>query len=497
MKTRGSGVLLHVSSLPSAFGIGDLGPQAYRFADFLAQTKQSYWQILPLNPTDLVYQNSPYHSTSAFACNPLLISPELLHQAGLLSDADMKDGPKFPVGTVDYETVTDYKRTLLFRAVQAFKHHRSSTYELFLERNAVWLNDFAVFMALHSRFDGRSWNEWPVELRDRNPEALVVAAAELSDAIERIKIVQYLFSQQWYALKEYCFSKGIQIIGDLPIYVQFDSVDVWTHPSIFKLGEHKQPYVVAGVPPDYFSSTGQLWGNPVYNWDVLKDRHYDWWVDRLRHNLALFDIVRIDHFRGLVAYWEVPAHEATAIRGRWVEAPVKDFFKHLHRKFSSLPVIAEDLGVITPDVREVMSQYELPGMKVLLFAFGPDIGTNPYIPHNLVRDCIVYTGTHDNNTTRGWLNNEASAEEKARLSRYLGCPIDSRSGHWDLIRMAMRSVANTSIIPMQDLLGLGEEARMNRPAVNQGNWRWQLAPEQIDPSISDRLREMTEAYGRV
>lgn len=497
MKTRGSGILLHISSLPSAFGIGDLGPQAYRFADFLCQAHQSYWQILPLNPTDLVCQNSPYHSTSAFAVNPLLISPELLHRDGLLTAADLNSVPRFPFGRVDYEAVTGYKRSLLLRAVQAFASRRPESYELFLERNAVWLDDFALFLALHGRFEGRAWSEWPTDLRDRKTEALAAAAAELGSSIERIKAIQYLFFRQWDSFREYCLARGIQIIGDLPIYVQADSVDVWTRPEIFKLDEHKRPYVVAGVPPDYFSATGQLWGNPVYNWDVLRDAGYDWWVQRLRHNLALFDIVRIDHFRGLVAYWEVPAKEKTAINGRWVEAPVQDFFKQVHRAISSIPVIAEDLGVITAEVREVMSRYDLPGMKVLLFAFGPDMGTNPYIPHNLVRNCIVYTGTHDNNTARGWLDNEATAEEKARIERYLGCPLDRESGHWDLIRMAMRSVADTAIIPMQDLLGLGETARMNRPSVTVGNWAWQLKPEEIDASVGERLREMAETYGRI
>lgn len=496
MKRRGSGILLHITSLPSEFGVGDLGPAAYRFADFLADAKQSYWQILPLNPTDLIHHNSPYHSTSAFAFNTLLISPELLARDGLLSMSDLTERPAFPAGQVDFRAATEFKRPLLEKAVDAFHGRGHRGYEMFIESHSFWLNDYALFMALKSRFHGKVWSQWPVEIMERRGEALAAAEKELADTIERIKIAQYLFYAQWTSLKHYCAGKGIQIIGDLPIYVEYDSVDVWTLPWLFKLDEHKRPYVVAGVPPDYFSATGQLWGNPVYDWEAMRKHRYQWWVDRMRHNLTLFDFVRIDHFRGLVAYWEVPAGETTAMHGRWVEAPVMDFFTHLHKQFASFPVIAEDLGVITPDVREVMHHYGFPGMKVLVFAFGDDVATNPYVPHNLEKNCIAYTGTHDNNTVRAWIENEASEVERERVFRYLGRTVDPASLPWELIRMLMMSVANTVIIPVQDILGLGGEARMNRPAVGQGNWQWQLTADQMKLFAGDQLREMVEIYGR-
>ena len=310
------------------------------------------------------------------------------------------------------------------------------------------------------------------------------------------KFLQYVFFQQWNSLRSYCNQRGIQIFGDIPIYVEHDGVDVWTNPELFKLDNGKKPQVVAGVPPDYFSETGQRWGNPIYRWDVLKDTGYAWWIRRLQHNIKLFDLIRIDHFRGFVGYWQVPAGEANAINGRWVEAPAEDFLNALLRRFPQLPIIAEDLGVITPDVREIMHRFELPGMKVLLFAFGDDLPTNPYIPHNLPRNCVLYTGTHDNNTTRGWFEREAAPEIKERLFRYLGREVPAEYIHWELIRLAMMSVANMVIFPMQDILGLGEEARMNRPATSQGNWQWQLSPEQLTPSLAERLLGMTELYGR-
>lgn len=497
MKRRGSGILLHLSSLPSEFGVGDMGPWAYRFADFLVEAKQSFWQILPLNPTDPIHYNSPYHSICAFACNPLLISPDLLIQEDLLVQSDLESPPKFSKERAEYQAVHDYRRILLDHAYVRFQRKRDHhEYDRFCAEQSWWLDDFALFMALKWKFEGRVWVDWPQELRDRKFDALQTAKRELSDPMEKEKFLQYIFHRQWVPLKNYCNQKGIQIIGDIPIYVDHDSSDLWMHPELFKLDENKRPYAVSGVPPDYFSATGQLWGNPVYQWEAHKEKRYDWWIRRIAHNLRLFDFVRIDHFRGFVGYWEVPATEITAINGRWVEAPAFDFLNHLMKRFPSLAIIAEDLGTITPDVREVMNHFEFPGMKVLLFAFGPDLPTNPYIPHNLPRNCIAYTGTHDNNTIKGWFEAEATPEEKERLFRYLGREVPLRELPWELIRLLMMSVANAVIFPMQDILSLGEEARMNYPSRLEGNWEWRLAPEMLTPAVGCRLREMTEIYGR-
>ncbi|MDY7031151.1 MAG: 4-alpha-glucanotransferase [Thermodesulfobacteriota bacterium] len=497
MKRRGSGVLLHVPSLHSRFGIGDLGPQAFRFVDFLVDAKQSFWQILPLNPIEPAYGSSPYHSISAFACSSLFISPELLLQDGLLNDEDIMSYPVFSYDRIDYAAVISSKRELFFMAYQNFKKRTEKyDYRKFCQENSVWLDDYSLFAALKSHYNGKTWSDWPPELRDRENEALESAATEFHDRIDFEKFLQYIFFTQWFSLKQYCGERGIQIIGDMPIYVQYDSVDLWTHPEVFKLNEAKKPYAVAGVPPDYFSKTGQLWGNPLYRWDVLKDTGYRWWVQRTKHALKLFDMVRIDHFRGLVGYWEIPAGEKTAMNGKWIEAPAEDFLMTLLRKFPYLPVIAEDLGVITPDVREIMSRFELPGMKILLFAFGDDLSTNPYIPHNLAKNCIVYPGTHDNNTVKGWFENEAAPEEKERLFQYLGREVSNEDISWEFIRMAMMSVANLAVTSMQDILNLGEEARMNRPATTQGNWQWRLLPGQLSIQLSKKLRQMTEIYGR-
>jgi 4-alpha-glucanotransferase len=497
MNKRANGILLHITSLPSPFGIGDMGPEAYRFADFLAKGKQGFWQILPLNPTERIYGNAPYHSISAFAGNPLLISPDILVQDGFLTSEDCKPLPKESTGRVDYEIVVPYKEKLFNIAYEHFaKIKDRDEYEQFCTQNASWLDDFALFVALKAHFNGKAWSEWPPEVRDRQPEALQTLNKELHEGIEQEKFLQYLFSRQWFALKEYCNEKGVQIIGDIPIYVDYDSVDVWTHPEIFKLDAEGKPEAVAGVPPDYFSATGQLWGNPVYRWGVLKERKFDWWIQRMGHTLNLFDVVRIDHFRGLVAYWEVPAGEKTAINGQWVEAPVYDFFDVLRAHFPKLPVIAEDLGVITPDVREVMQHFELLGMKVLLFAFGEDNPMHPYLPHTYEKNTVVYTGTHDNNTVRGWFEREAKPKDKKRLFRYLGRKTSAQAISWELIRLAMMSVANLAIIPMQDILGLGAEARMNRPATGDSNWEWQLAPGELTPALADKLRTMTQIFGR-
>ncbi len=498
MDKRGSGILLHITSLPSSYGVGDLGPEAYRFADFLAQTKQRYWQVLPLNPTDPAYGNSPYSSVSAFAGNTLLISPDLLVEEGLLSREDLDPVPPFPEARCDFSEVICYKGKLLERAYQRFNQNGKGreSFETFCSESSSWLEDFALFVVLKKQFDGKVWNQWPGELRDRNLKSLLAIKKDCADQMEKEKFWQYLFFEQWYALRTSCQQKGVNLFGDLAIYVSLDSADVWANPRLFKLDREKRPAFVSGVPPDYFSETGQLWGNPVYRWNVLKKSDYQWWRERIAHNLELFDVLKIDHFRGLVAYWEIPAGEKTAINGQWVKVPVKDFLDTLNQHFPRLPIVAEDLGLITPDVREVMDHFALPGMKVLLFAFGEDYPMHPYLPHTYEKNFLVYTGTHDNNTVRGWFEGDASSEDKQRLFRYLGREVPAEEIHWAMIRLAMMSVARSVILPMQDVLGLDGEARMNRPSIAHGNWEWRLLPGQITPSVSERLLEVTKTFGR-
>ena len=474
-----------------------MGPAAYRFADFLHESKQRYWQILPLSPTNSAHGNSPYHSMSAFAGNPLLISPEFLMRDGLISQKTLSSLPNFAPDRVNYAAVEASRTGFFDELSDRFKAGKpGNDYETFCVRHAAWLDDFSLFVALKSHFSEKAWTEWPVEMRDRQPKALREAEYELRKPAEQVRFLQFLFYKQWNALKRYCNEKNIEIIGDIPIYVVHDSVDVWAHPAQFKLDPQKRPAVVAGVPPDYFSETGQLWGNPVYRWDILKEKNYAWWVRRFSHNLDLFDIARVDHFRGFVGYWEVPEREKNAINGRWMGAPAMDFFTHLTARFPSFPIIAEDLGIITPDVEKVMDHFGFPGMKVLLFAFGNDLATNPYVPHNHIRNCVVYTGTHDNNTARAWFEKEATFEDKRRISLYFGRELSDGDFSRELIRIAMMSVADKVIFPMQDLLGLGEEARMNRPARKEGNWQWRLQAKHLTPEFGENLRELTEIYGR-
>ena len=498
MRQRGSGILLHISSLPSPYGIGDLGPWAYRFADFLAESRQTYWQILPLNPTSAALGNSPYDSCSAFAGNPLLISPELLVQDELLFRDELEELPSLPKERVEYRAVMPYKARLIDKAFQHYQARNSADreFEKFCHENAEWLDDYCLFVALRAHFRGAPWRDWPKELRDRDERAIGQWKTQCREQMKKEQFVQYLFFKQWAALKRYCRSKNILLIGDLPIYVNYDSADVWANPQIFKLDDEKRPSVVAGVPPDYFCTTGQLWGNPVYRWDALKAARYGWWLKRLRHNVSCVDRVRLDHFRGFVACWEVPAGESTAMNGQWVKAASDDFFATLVEEFPGLPFFAEDLGLITADVREVRERLGLAGMKVLLFAFGKDLPTHPYALHNHERNSIVYTGTHDANTALGWFLSEASFEERERLSAYIGRQVSAEDVHWELTRLALMSVAHTAIIPMQDIIGLGAEARMNRPATTEGNWEWRLVPEQLNSSLIAKLAAITELYGR-
>lgn len=494
---RTSGILLHPTSLPSRFGIGDLGDEAYCFIDFLSESFQQVWQILPLGPTG--YGNSPYLSYSSLAGNPLLISPEKLQEDQLLAESDFANLPHFPVDRVDYDLVIQTKIPLLKKASQNFKITASAEqqkeFQEFCDRQSYWLNDYALFMALKDAHQGASWNTWETNILQRKPEALAQWTNRLSNEIFFHKFLQFEFFRQWTTLKEYANENGISIFGDIPIYVAHDSADVWANPEIFCLDEETgEAALMAGVPPDYFSETGQLWGNPVYNWEVLEKTDFHWWVKRIEGMLDYVDIMRIDHFRGFEAFWAVKQGEKTAIEGEWLEAPGTAFFTILKQKLGKLPIIAEDLGVITPEVESLRDQFEFPGMKVLQFAFDSD-RANPFLTFNFAsRNCVVYTGTHDNNTTVGWFN-ERSPEEQARLVDYLGC-ICPEGVHWSLIRLALSSIANQAIFPIQDILGLGSEGKMNTPAQAEGNWDWRYRSEALTSQLSEHLKHLTYLYGR-
>ncbi|HEY9823515.1 MAG TPA: 4-alpha-glucanotransferase [Candidatus Sericytochromatia bacterium] len=493
---RSSGILLHPTSLPSRFGIGELGIEAYRFIDFLVESSQQLWQILPLGPTG--YGNSPYASFSALAGNPLLISLEQLQEQGLLTEEDFAELPEFPVDQVDFDQVIKTKIPLLQKACENFRTKGSPIQQkefiAFCESKTHWLDDYALFMSIREAHNGASWHNWERNISKSHPEVLEEWRQRLESQVYFHKFLQFEFFRQWSKLKLYANSLGIQIIGDIPIYVAHDSADVWAHPEIFSLDEEtREPSLMAGVPPDFFSNTGQLWGNPVYKWDKLQQDNFAWWVQRFESLLEYVDIIRIDHFRGFQAYWVVDRGETTAINGRWVEAPGTEFFQVLNDKLGKLPIMAEDLGEITPEVYELRDRFDFPGMKILHFAFGggPD---NPYLPFIYPRNCVVYTGTHDNNTTVGWFN-ELSEGEKESVLRYLGA-LSSEGINWDLIRLAVGSVANQAIIPMQDILGLGGEAQMNFPGKAVGNWGWRYQSGALTEELRDRLKALTYTYGR-
>lgn len=493
---RSSGILLHPTCFPSRFGIGDLGLEAYRFVDFLRESSQQFWQILPLGPTG--FGNSPYMSYSAMAGNPLLISPEKLQDEGLLIDEDFANLPEFPADRVDFEQVIQSKTPLLQKACERFKTNASPLQQKefagFCQSTANWLDDYALFMALRDTHEGASWHTWEPEIAKRKPEALDEWRERLTSEIFYHKFLQFEFFRQWSKLKNYAKLGGIQIIGDIPIYVAHNSAEVWAHPEIFCLDEETgEAALMAGVPPDYFSATGQLWGNPVYNWERLQQEDFHWWIERFRALLDYVDLIRIDHFRAFAAYWAVKEGETTAINGEWIEAPGEAFFEVLNEKLGKLPIMAEDLGIITPDVEALRDRFEFPGMKVLQFAFGSGPG-NVYLPFNYERNFVVYTGTHDNNTTVGWFN-ELSDNERDALLRYLGCT-SSEGIHWDMIRMALSSVANQAIFPLQDILGLGAEARMNFPSRSEDNWDWRYRSDALTEEVRDRLKTMTENFGR-
>ena len=491
---REGGILLHPTSLPGPHGIGDLGVEARRFVDFLESSGLGLWQMLPLGPVG--YGNSPYAARSAMAGNPLLISLEVLAKEGYLSADDLAPGHELPAGYVDYDAVAAFKLPLLRQAYQRFlgtaTEPERSEFANFCQRNAPWLEDYALYMALRDAHRGADWLHWDPDVATRRPEALESCRRQLADEVRFQQFTQFQFHRQWAVLKRYANERGIRIVGDVPIFVALDSADVWSRPELFHLDEKGRPTVVAGVPPDYFSKTGQRWGNPLYRWDLMARDGYRWWVERFRATLTQVDMVRIDHFRGFQAYWEVPAHHKTAERGRWVEGPGEALFRALEAALGPLSVIAEDLGLITPDVEALRLKLGFPGMKVLQFAFGEN-ARNPYLPHNYERRYVVYTGTHDNDTTVGWFASRSPRERQAVL-RYLGT--GGKEIHWDMIRLAFASVADAAIVPLQDVLGLGSWARMNTPGLPKGNWTWRLAPGQLTEEHSRRLRDLAVTYGR-
>jgi 4-alpha-glucanotransferase len=491
---RRGGILLHPTSLPGPYGIGDLGSQAHQFIDILAETGCGLWQVLPLGPTG--YGNSPYQSFSSFAGNPYLISPDALRVFGLLRKEDIEDRPSLPGGRVDYGVVIPWKMRLLEIAYNRFIESPAKLrdeFTEFLEAQLSWLPDFGLFMALKDQHGGGPWVDWPEPLRKRDAKALADAQRAFSNQIQKHMFGQFIFYKQWENLRQHANEKNIQLIGDIPIFVAHDSAEVWSHPELFYLDESGQPLFVAGVPPDYFSETGQLWGNPIYRWDMHAETGYAWWMDRIKSVLHLVDIARVDHFRGFAAYWEVPGNAKTAENGRWVDAPGEDFFQAVQDTFGELPFIAEDLGVITPDVIELREKFNLPGMIVLQFAFHGDPAEN-FLPHNHVQNRVVYTGTHDNDTIMGWFE-RVSEEEHRFIRRYLG--IDGREISWDLIRAAWQSVAIFALAPMQDFLRLGTEARMNFPGKPRNNWEWRMESETlVDWTLKTRIREMNFLYAR-
>ena len=498
---RCSGILLHPTSLPSRFGIGDWGEAAYRFVDFLEAAGQSYWQMLPLSPTG--YGDSPYQGLSAFAGNPMLISPDGLVKAGHLSEADLADVPPFPVGRVDFGPVIDYKKSVLGRAFSNFRTQapaeQQAAFARFCEEQAFWLEDFSLFMALKEAHQLRPWHEWEPEVVTRQPAALDRKRVSLAGEIESQKYQQWQFFEQWLSVKRYANERGIRIIGDIPIFVALDSTDVWANPHLFHLDKDLQPTFVSGVPPDYFSETGQLWGHPLYRWEAMAENGYPWWIARFRMAFTQVDVVRIDHFRGFYNYWEVPAGEDTAIEGRWLYGPGAGLFHAVTHALGKVAIIAEDLGDFDAESRAgvdaLQNEFGYPGMKVLQFAFGGGPG-DPFLPHNFTRDFVAYTGTHDNDTVIGWYQVTSTEGERDYARKYLA--VDGSDIAWDLIRLAWSSVANTAITTAQDLLSLGHEARMNLPStVGPPNWCWRLQPGALSDNIGARLLELTAVYGRM
>jgi 4-alpha-glucanotransferase len=493
---RAAGILLHPTSLPSRGGIGDFGPAAYQFVDFLASARQSLWQVLPLGP--LGYGNSPYSSTSAFAGNPLLISVERLAERGWIDPAKVEASKLDAAnGPVEYDRVFAQKMPVLFEAARSFLRSSLSDalkrFEKFRSENKWWLDDFVLYDALRARHKLACWNEWPAELARRDVSALEKARTELADDIQIRAALQFAFYEQWRALRNYCAERAIRIVGDVAIFLNHDSADVWTHRELFRLNDKLEPEVVAGVPPDFFSKTGQRWGNPLYHWDVMKERGYVWWIQRLRWATQNFDYIRLDHFRGFDQFWEIPAADSTAVNGCWVDGPRDDLFVKLRESLGGLPFFAEDLGYITPEVHALRDRLQIPGMAVLQFGFG-DEGAHIYLPHR-AGGKVIYTGTHDNDTVMGWWRTGAADHERRNAEAYLGRCDDGI--HWCFIRAAQCSPANMSIVPLQDVLGLGSEARMNTPSVYGGNWRWRFDTSQLTGDITAKLAHLAELTDRL
>jgi 4-alpha-glucanotransferase len=494
MQDRACGILLHPTSLPAHGGIGDLGAAAHEFVEFLAAARQRLWQVLPLNPVG--FGNSPYSSYSAFAGNPLLISLERLAEHGWIDPGRLAVLSESP-GDVDYDRVRATKIPLLLEAAANFVQRAAGAdrerFEQFCRQQAWWLDDFVLFGILRHRFGGQSWDQWPAAFARRDRKALAHLREEAAFQFRAACALQFAFFEQWRALRAHCAHHGVRIIGDIAIFVNYDSADVWTQPESFRLNGDLQPEVVAGVPPDAFSETGQRWGNPLYDWEALQRSAYGWWVQRMRAALTACDIVRLDHFRGFEACWEIPAAEATAAHGKWVKGPGRAFFDVLERELGALPIIAEDLGFITPEVHALRQSLGVPGMRVMQFGFG-NPGAHVYLPHRFEWNTVVYTGTHDNDTTMGWWRTQATAQERRYAGAYLGA--NENNAAWAFLRGAMVSVARYAIVPMQDVLSLGSEARMNTPSRISGNWTWRLRPGAVGPEAAEGLAQLVEISDR-
>ena len=493
---RISGVLLHVTSLPSYGGIGDFGPAARAFVDFLAASKQRLWQVLPLSPTG--YGSSPYSALSAFAGNPVLISLEQLAEHGWIA-WDRIQGMLGHDGPVDFAAVWEQKLPLVEEAAANFldraNEEQRKRFQKFCLDNVSWLQDYALYTVLRRMFAYASWHEWPEEYAHRKGDAMARLMSEKSRELAIEQAVQFFFNEQWCSLRTYCAERDIRILGDVAIFVSYDSADVWTNPDVFELDDKLQPIRVSGVPPDYFSATGQRWGNPLYRWDKLRDRGFDWWVARIRRSLTLYDIIRLDHFRGFEAYWSIAAEEETAINGQWVKAPGHELFQRLKEVFGDLPFVAEDLGLITKEVDELREHYAMPGMRILQFGFS-DRGSHLYLPHRFVPNTVAYTGTHDNNTTLGWWMDDCGQQDRENVQAYLQTVEHTGDIVWAMIRCAARSVANICVFPLQDILHLGSDARMNTPAAGAGNWTWRYRSDALHPDFSTRMAKLMEVTDR-
>jgi len=496
---RGAGILLHITSLPSVFGIGDMGPEARKFADFLHRSKQKYWQLLPLNPTEQGQGHSPYSSISSRAGNTLLISPKLLAADGLIDADELSTFELSQEGKTNYAEADRVKKIIFAKAWESFQDGKGKflkdPFTDFKKKEAYWLEDFALYMLLKQQNENKPWFHWTEEYKLGDKSALKKLEANHHEEIEKIKWLQFLFAKQWHELKSYCNKLNIKLFGDLPFYISYDSVDVWSNRHLFSLDKEGNMIGMAGVPPDAFSEDGQLWGMPVFKWDVLKKHKYEWWIERFQRNMELFDLLRLDHFLAFADYWEVPAEEQTAKKGEWKPGPGKDLFVTAQKELGKIPFIAEDLGEINEPVYDLRDEFEFPGMKILQFAFGDGMPKNPYIPHNYSENFIAYTGTHDNNTIRGWYRQEG-CKYHHQIEKYLGKHLNEESLHIDFARLVYSSVAEIAILPIQDVLGLDESARMNTPASGENNWAWRLVPGQISAEAEHHLREWTELFNR-